>query len=241
VKLLRSLAACATTLACSTFSASALADVIDFSKTDLNEVSLGPGGYHTELISNGVNISAARGQGMGIGGAAPWNGGEGNPGEAAPANYWETYSISVDSDPNNGSPGFPYDWAFNIHGYTDESGTTYLDLSIQTDLIVIGAEGGTFTLDPDGNFGTSSYNINVDLDASWVDFGNGHISLSSYGNIETTPGFHTVRYVEIESGFFQSAHLVYTVTSVPEPETCAMLLAGLGIVGAVARRRRKLN
>jgi hypothetical protein len=29
------------------------------------------------------------------------------------------------------------------------------------------------------------------------------------------------------------------VTAVPEPETWAMLLAGLGIVGAVARRRRK--
>jgi hypothetical protein len=29
------------------------------------------------------------------------------------------------------------------------------------------------------------------------------------------------------------------ISSVPEPETYAMLLAGLGIVGAITRRRRK--
>ncbi|MDR2093264.1 MAG: PEPxxWA-CTERM sorting domain-containing protein [Azoarcus sp.] len=31
--------------------------------------------------------------------------------------------------------------------------------------------------------------------------------------------------------------IAYTVTSVPEPETWAMLLAGLGVMGATARRR----
>jgi hypothetical protein len=31
----------------------------------------------------------------------------------------------------------------------------------------------------------------------------------------------------------------YVISSVPEPETYAMLLAGLGIVGAITRRRRK--
>lgn len=31
----------------------------------------------------------------------------------------------------------------------------------------------------------------------------------------------------------------YTVTPVPEPETYAMLLAGLGVMGAIARRRSK--
>jgi len=35
--------------------------------------------------------------------------------------------------------------------------------------------------------------------------------------------------------------LAYNLTAVPEPETWAMLLAGLGIVGAVARRRRTLQ
>jgi opacity protein-like surface antigen len=33
--------------------------------------------------------------------------------------------------------------------------------------------------------------------------------------------------------------IAYSVTSVPEPETYAMLLAGLGVIGAVARRRTR--
>ncbi len=31
-----------------------------------------------------------------------------------------------------------------------------------------------------------------------------------------------------------------SVTAVPEPESIAMLLAGLGVLGAVARRRQRL-
>jgi hypothetical protein len=41
------------------------------------------------------------------------------------------------------------------------------------------------------------------------------------------------------SGDLLSQNLTPTVTSVPEPETYALLLAGLGIVGAMARRRQK--
>lgn len=37
---------------------------------------------------------------------------------------------------------------------------------------------------------------------------------------------------------FNGNSLNYTVAAVPEPETYAMLLAGLGLMGAVARRRR---
>ena len=33
----------------------------------------------------------------------------------------------------------------------------------------------------------------------------------------------------------------FEVTPVPEPETWAMLLAGIGLMGAVARRRRTSN
>ncbi|MCY7305903.1 MAG: PEP-CTERM sorting domain-containing protein [Rhodoferax sp.] len=36
-----------------------------------------------------------------------------------------------------------------------------------------------------------------------------------------------------------SVVLAYRVTAVPEPETYTLLLAGLGLVGAVARRRRR--
>ncbi len=44
-------------------------------------------------------------------------------------------------------------------------------------------------------------------------------------------------YSAIEVGMMRD--LGYTVTAVPEPETYAMLLAGLGLIGSIARRRRQ--
>jgi hypothetical protein len=40
------------------------------------------------------------------------------------------------------------------------------------------------------------------------------------------------------SWVFSVASMEYTVTAVPEPETYAMMLAGLGVLGAIARRRK---
>ncbi len=40
-------------------------------------------------------------------------------------------------------------------------------------------------------------------------------------------------------GLYNGAISISSVSAVPEPETYAMLLAGLGLVGAVARRRNK--
>ena len=43
----------------------------------------------------------------------------------------------------------------------------------------------------------------------------------------------------VANGGFNLLITNYTVTPVPEPETYAMLLAGLGVMGAIARRRSK--
>jgi len=40
------------------------------------------------------------------------------------------------------------------------------------------------------------------------------------------------------TGFAAGIQATYSITAIPEPETYAMMLAGLGIVGAIARRRR---
>jgi hypothetical protein len=57
--------------------------------------------------------------------------------------------------------------------------------------------------------------------------GGGFIGVNSFTSIDSMPLHHAV--------------ISYNTTAVPEPETYAMLLAGLGIVGAVARRRRHLT
>jgi hypothetical protein len=55
-------------------------------------------------------------------------------------------------------------------------------------------------------------------------------------------------YVSVGTGFarqfnanFAGSSLEVTVSAVPEPESFAMLLAGLGIVGASVRRRQRLQ
>jgi hypothetical protein len=40
------------------------------------------------------------------------------------------------------------------------------------------------------------------------------------------------------TGFAATIQATYTATTIPEPETYAMMLAGLGMIGAVVRRRR---
>jgi hypothetical protein len=44
-------------------------------------------------------------------------------------------------------------------------------------------------------------------------------------------------YSGVEVGILQD--LGYTVTTIPEPETYAMMLAGLGLLGWVTRRKKR--
>lgn len=53
-------------------------------------------------------------------------------------------------------------------------------------------------------------------------------------------GFRTANLSGSDSILVSSANIYNSVTAVPEPETYAMFLAGLGIVGAIARRRRHM-
>ena len=68
---------------------------------------------------------------------------------------------------------------------------------------------------------------------------------SSDPTFSLIPGFSSV--AEAYFGYAPSAgnsgfgSVTYTLVPVPEPETYAMLLAGLGLVGWAARRNRSLN
>lgn len=77
-------------------------------------------------------------------------------------------------------------------------------------------------------------------------------SFASYSNFSAASGFNSglntldfvVTNIAQNSGNPTGLRVEFTasnVTAVPEPETYAMLLAGLGLMGAISRRRAKRN
>lgn len=63
---------------------------------------------------------------------------------------------------------------------------------------------------------------------NFANLGAGSYSLRTSGIVNPAPGTANIAYVAAQ----------LQITPVPEPETFAMLLAGLGVMGAIARRRK---
>ncbi|MDR3323237.1 MAG: PEP-CTERM sorting domain-containing protein [Zoogloeaceae bacterium] len=120
--------------------------------------------------------------------------------------------------------------------------------------------GPGFTEDYMGHIGTHASGLTqqislrdkfgpIDLSLSWIDYGFGQVSLDSVGaSFSAGSAYNTLAgiYEPIYTykwnfeGVIQSASITYAygAPAVPEPETYAMLLAGLGLMGVIARRRR---
>jgi hypothetical protein len=156
-----------------------------------------------------------------------------------------------------GASGNPYS-AFYAIG--DLGGSLFAGVSFSIDLNhwEDGTEYSIFAISTDSRWELGEdVGVTLDKDNSWLSFSNGEIHLRdlTYTRIDYYAICHRINAYECGSfrttwvdpfytGQLQSVHLVFSVpipvpVPVPEPETYAMLLAGLGIVGAVARRRSK--
>ncbi|MRW86243.1 PEP-CTERM sorting domain-containing protein [Pseudoduganella sp. FT26W] len=94
--------------------------------------------------------------------------------------------------------------------------------------------GAPFTLDTVTFTGASVQTLIGDLDASTGAFSYHNVAAGTYDVFASGVLGH--------NGQFTNAAFLglnYSVTAVPEPETLGMLLGGLGLIGAVAARRKR--
>ncbi len=134
-----------------------------------------------------------------------------------------------------------------LNGYTDIFTLAVNGANVFFGTFNMGGGGLSLASGPAGATWSTVTNgcaTNPCTDATWLG-GTTHVSLP----ISLLGGSNTIKFAYLSpNGPFAGPQGTgdegwgigqYTVTAVPEPETYAMLLAGLGIVGLMARRRRQ--
>lgn len=147
----------------------------------------------------------------------------------AAANVLQTYSLGAGAHITSVS------WNVNLSSF-GFSWLSELGVAFTNDV----GDGVVFTPGFGDDFqGTGSYSGTADLTSLDLDFfigSNGALSLEFYEEYDDVPG--------AADGIWNSGTLTFGYTPgvtapVPEPETYALMLAGLGVLGWVARRRNK--
>lgn len=131
-------------------------------------------------------------------------------------------------------------FTFTLAQPNERSG--YDVINFPVDLGSIGSLGTIFssvaliTYGVDGVRGTTDDKVLTSIDSTSPSFDQGHLSLS-WDQPITGPAYLTVSGVTSGSlgGLYSGS--ISSVSAIPEPESFAMLLAGLGLMGAVVRRR----
>lgn len=173
--------------------------------------------YVLSTVTQGQGLLATTGASVGA---------TSNAGVTNSAGAWDAYINII----NNGQGNAPFD------DFTKNGGYTSTDPSLDYAILpqFINNRGGV------NNFAFSADNA-VGAESSFVYFTRSSTSNLASAKVIVNP-FNNSQF-EGKFNFFQNAQgqyeLTYNLQAVPEPGAVAMMLAGLGAVGFVGRRRRQ--
>lgn len=142
--------------------------------------------------------------------------------DAGPGNPFIVSAHGMDADPlasitDNTNPGGTVSW---INFYNNH---------------ILAADSAAHTAIE--GFGTVTFNVSA-LVNSWIDGTNTVHAIALTGKNDTSGNDFLHGFLNNDNGGVAMGYTYLTVTAVPEPETYAMLLAGLGLTGWMVRRKR---
>lgn len=142
--------------------------------------------------------------------------------DASAGNPFTVSAHGVDADPltsitDNTNPGGTVSW---INFYNNH---------------ILAADSAAHTAIE--GFGTVTFNVSA-LVNSWIDGSNTVHAIALTGKNDTSGNDFLHGFLNNDNGGVAMGYTYLTVTAVPEPETYAMLLAGLGLTGWMVRRKR---
>ncbi len=123
---------------------------------------------------------------------------------------------------------------------TDETARIKYNTGL-SDIFVFWVDDVNYALLPNGKIITAMTAMDYYIDGSDYGFLSRTPKFEIEAKLDMTRDVHTIKIgvADYFDGYYDSSVFIGPMSFVPEPETYAMMLAGLAMVGAVARRRRK--
>ncbi len=223
---LNKLATLATLLAAATYTTAALSSTVTFEDVPVyTHGSFASGGYDFVLSGVGGNVTVTNG----CGSPCPENGTHvvlAPYGEYAPYGFGPS---SLQMISNNGAFSLnSFDGAGSFNFSIESPGVYSYNIPTQINVVGVVVGGGTVTQ----SFALNRTSVNGRL--PFTEF---HFS-SSFTNLVSATFSSSGAVDTVFNGFTVDNINVSVASAVPEPETYAMLLAGMGVMAAVIRRRK---
>lgn len=137
-----------------------------------------------------------------------------------------------------GPPIFP-----GLGSYVDLDGSSLSSGLLSNSVSLVGGTTYTLSFDLAGSHQGSTETVNINFGSTVASYSLNSADAFSTLTLNFTPGSngsYGISYLNVGGDNVGASLDNVSVSAVPEPETYAMLLAGLGLVGFMSRSRRKI-